>query len=532
MSEDITNTSIMSEEIANDIDSFYFTKAGIIIPMVTGSISFLSSMLIISIVLRSMSGIKTTYHRIIVGLSSADCLTSLAIALTTIPMPKDVIYPFEMPSYGNIATCEAQGLVFMMGNAFVFCMNGILNIYYVCTLRYNMTEITFRYYLEIPLFILSLVISITLPSTALLNQELLNPSPYDPFCVANSYPLDCTKVDNPECRGGGGSGAFAPMFYSTISLGFITLMITMALIVHSFYRNARSQRKALKDKPSEEVDGKYEALKHAQETSSIIGRQALMYIAAFFITWIFGLAQFVLKERNETTELLSVLTMIFQPLQGFFNLIIFVYHKVQTLRRVNADLTVAEALEKVFLFPSQMEDWATVSNLNMVIDQFVVDQQLIFENRRSAAMNLYDRRVDSEDSAVVGRGDFDDSVVAKMSASRGVVEAEASSDNISPLEPVAGGVWSSKPVSSSQRSNYSGLSYAAPSATSIFIPGFKGPSIAATQSQIYNEGTKNVTTATPDIVAVAGMSRESLNDDVATINDQLSGFSFSSLISK
>jgi hypothetical protein len=39
MSEDITNTSIMlSEESANDIDSFYFTKAGIIIAMVTGSI--------------------------------------------------------------------------------------------------------------------------------------------------------------------------------------------------------------------------------------------------------------------------------------------------------------------------------------------------------------------------------------------------------------------------------------------------------------------------------------------------------------
>jgi hypothetical protein len=173
-----------------------------------------------------MSGIKTTYHRIILGLSSADCLTSLAIALTTIPMPKDVIYPFEMPSYGNIATCEAQGLVYMMGNAFVLCMNGILNIYYLCTLRYNMREKIFRCYLEIPLFIVSLVISITLPSIALLNQELLNPSPYYPVCVANSYPLDCTKADNPECRGGGGRGALSPLFYCTITIFFFTLIIS------------------------------------------------------------------------------------------------------------------------------------------------------------------------------------------------------------------------------------------------------------------------------------------------------------------
>ena len=227
---------------------------------------------------------------------------------------------------------------------------------------------------------------------------------------------------------------------------------------------------------------------------------------------------------------MTISRMIFQPLQGFFNLIIFVYHKVQTLRHADDDLTVAEALEKVFFFPSRMEDRATVSNLNMVIDQFVLDQQRIFENRRAAAINIYDRRVDLEDSVVVGRGDFDDSDVPTMSGSRGDNEAEALSDNISPLEPVGDGVWCSKPVSSSQRSNHSGVSYAASSATSIFISGFKGPSVAATQSRIYTEGINNETTAKPDIEAVAGMSRESFNDDVATINDQLSGFSLSSLI--
>jgi hypothetical protein len=121
-----------------------------------------------------------------------------------------------------------------------------------------------------------------------------------------------------------------------------------------------------------------------------------------------------------------------------------------------------------------MEDRATVSNLNMVIDQFVVDQQRSFvENRRTAAMNLYDRRVDSEDSVVVGRGDFDDSDVATMSGSRVVVEVEASSHNISPLEPVGDGVWSSKLVSSSQRSNHISVSHAASSSLSLFITRIK-----------------------------------------------------------
>ena len=345
----------MSED--TEMDSFYFTKAAIIIAMVTGSISFLSSMIIISIVLRSMSGIKTTYHRIIFGLSSADCLTSLMIALTTIPMPKDVIYPFEMPSYGNIATCEAQGLIFMMGNGLGLCMNGILNIYYLCTLRYNMPEKTFRCYLEIPLYIAAFVLCVTVPSVTLIKEELLNPSPSYPFCVPNTYPLGCTKADNPECRGGGDSDIFGILFYYSMSLSFFTLMITMALIFHSFYRNARSLRKALKNNPSQEIDAKYEALQYAQETSSIIGRQALMYIAAFLITWVFGIVHFVLRDTgNDNNELLSILRMIFQPLQGFFNLAIFTYHKVCMCLRSDEDLTVGEAFGIVFLHPDKMKE--------------------------------------------------------------------------------------------------------------------------------------------------------------------------------
>ena len=83
-------------------NSFYFTKAGFIIPTVTGSISCLSSLTIIAFILRSKS--NTIYHRIMFGLSSADIITSLAIALTTLPMPKDVIYPFSGSSYVTIGT--------------------------------------------------------------------------------------------------------------------------------------------------------------------------------------------------------------------------------------------------------------------------------------------------------------------------------------------------------------------------------------------------------------------------------------------
>ena len=344
-------------------------------PTVTGSISLLSSMTIISIVLRSMSGIKTTYHRIILGLSSADCLTSLAIALTTIPMPKDVIYPFAMPSYGNIVTCEAQGFIYMMGNGLAFCMNGILNIYYLCTLRYNMTEKTFRCYLEIPLYIVSLAASVV-PSAFLIKDNLLNPSPVHPICMRHVYPDDCTKADNPECRGEGGHDKGTYLF--TLTLGFLILMITMALVVHSFYRNERKLRKAVKDNHIQEGDEAYKDLQHAQQSSSIIIRQALMYIAAFLITWILGFVQIAFLNEHitdehtteHTSDTMFVLKMIFQPLQGFFNLIIFAFHKVYMILQSDEDTTFTEAVGIVFLHPDEMDDSVQLSNLDLVLEGF------------------------------------------------------------------------------------------------------------------------------------------------------------------
>jgi len=353
--------------------TIFFTKAGNIIPTVTGTISFLSSSTIIYIILRSKSGVKITYHRIILGLSIADCLTSFVTLLTTIPMPKDVIYPFALASYGNVATCEAQGLVYIIGNAICFSMNGILNIYYLCSLRFNMKEHTFRNYLEIPLYILMLALSIGVSCGAFLNQEIINPSPTDPYCVPNSYPANCPEEDNPDCRGGGGRGAFTPGYLATLSIATFTLLVTMTLIIHAFYRNERKLRKAVKDKQIQEDDEAFQALLHAQEMFGIITRQAMMYIAAFVITWIFGVLEFlwqteVIAVSDRGVEILIILRIIFQPLQGLFNLIIFVYHKAHVNLRSDEDMTLGEAIIEIFLNTGNIEDSVQIHNLDVVFD--------------------------------------------------------------------------------------------------------------------------------------------------------------------
>ena len=240
-----------------------------------------------------------------------------------------------------------------------------------------MKEKTFRNYVELPLSILFPAATIGVVCGTLMNKQFLNPSPNDPYCVPTSYPLDCTIEDNPDCRGGvEGGGTFNHLRVAVMATATFTLLVTMTLIVHSFYRNERKLRKAVKDKQIQEDDEEFQALLYAQKMYGDITRQALLYIAAFVITWIFGFIEFlwqteVIELTERGAEALVYLRIIFQPLQGLFNLMIFVYHKVHTLRNADESLTLSEAFAKIFLFAGDMEDQAVFSNLNMVVDDYI-----------------------------------------------------------------------------------------------------------------------------------------------------------------
>jgi hypothetical protein len=99
-----------------------------------------------------------------------------------------------------------------------------------------------------------------------------------------------------------------------------------------------------------------------------------MYIAAFLITWVFGFFNFVLRDSSgsDNMELLSFLRMIFQPLQGFFNLIIFAYHKVYIVLLSDEDVTVGEAFGIVFLHPDKMKELVFTLDLDLEDDDISI----------------------------------------------------------------------------------------------------------------------------------------------------------------
>jgi hypothetical protein len=168
---------------------YVYTEAfGAVVPRFSGSISFFASGLIIYVIFRSPAKLSTVYHRIMFGMGIADMLTSLAMALTTIPMPRPNIsevvdsYGFEGSRYGNTGTCTAQGFFFMLGGLGTYLYNGTLCFYYACAIAFTMHESNIKKKVEPLLHLIPVGLGIVITSYPIFT-EMYNPTPGSSWCT-------------------------------------------------------------------------------------------------------------------------------------------------------------------------------------------------------------------------------------------------------------------------------------------------------------------------------------------------------------
>ncbi|GFH62093.1 hypothetical protein CTEN210_18569 [Chaetoceros tenuissimus] len=314
------------DEIDEEDNMIAFTKAGVILPTTSGSLSFVSSCLIMITILRSKQ--NTPYHRIMFFMSFWDSIASLSMALTTIPMPKDVEYDYAGPSYGNITTCEAQAFVIVLSSGLVLLSSILLSIYYICTIRYNISQAVFQKYTE-PIFLLiAIPISLSQPIIFFM-KDAFNPSPYDSFCLIDVYPRECLINEEMECLRGSKDIDELHLYLMTIpvAIQIAILIMAMLLIVHT-------------------------SCVQKEDTKFGIAVQAIMYIIACLLTW--GSAS--LYSLTESSSW-SILSLLFFPLQGFLNLMIFMFHKIYAYKTFNNTLiSTMDAVKLFFVRPDNFQD--------------------------------------------------------------------------------------------------------------------------------------------------------------------------------
>ena len=349
---------------------FYRTKKAIFIPAINGTLSFVSSALVLFLIFRSRC--KSSYHRIMAVFAFWDMVSSFAVALTTLPMPSDVsrFYKYAGRSYGNSATCSVQGFAILLGLGFTLSSTLVLSIYYLCMFRYKIDDKKWQR-VELMLWAVLTCCVLLVPVT-MLHLEMINAGPFETYCMAGVFAYPWTPCKGQEVERGSRSIAWAEDLFNNWNAAFCGLVLLLQIVsmililctVHAhdtMEANLSSESNKSSTQSQEEEDHQESETNKRASTIKVIAVQASMYIIASLLTWSFT----VISLFWEKAEWVSICKQLFNPLQGFLNAIIFVYHKVYTLRKSDIDLNFGEGLYKV-LFETHLVPEVLISSVRVV----------------------------------------------------------------------------------------------------------------------------------------------------------------------
>ena len=132
-----------------------------LLPILGGSLSLFASLFIIFQISRSDSRLKAPYSRLIFGLSFHDVLLSLCNIASTFAIPQDSsISSSPWGAHGNDITCSVQGTVLAISSITSPFYNFALCIYYLCVVKYSMSDERFSKNVEPALHIASILFMI------------------------------------------------------------------------------------------------------------------------------------------------------------------------------------------------------------------------------------------------------------------------------------------------------------------------------------------------------------------------------------
>eukprot|EP00554_Chaetoceros_debilis_P013693 CAMPEP_0194122658 /NCGR_PEP_ID=MMETSP0150-20130528/51434_1 /TAXON_ID=122233 /ORGANISM="Chaetoceros debilis, Strain MM31A-1" /LENGTH=386 /DNA_ID=CAMNT_0038815603 /DNA_START=359 /DNA_END=1519 /DNA_ORIENTATION=- len=282
------------------------------------------------------------------------------------------------------------------------------------TIRYGMNEKMLKKFFEPAAYTVGFIITSSIPLLGFF-MNWYNPTPFEPYCSLGPYPFECLRDEDVECiRGGVQDSVFrASGVIVTVGIAshIIILTTSMTLIIlsvmkaekkaknisittgstdstgsglHNNINNANAPIEIRDDatsagagRASQEEDLDLEkwnendlsayVLELANRRKMIVG-QATMYVGAFLLTWIFT----VISYLNESSKFIMAAKLIFQPSQGLFNSLIFVYHKIDNVRRSDDELSVWEALKIMILRPQDVTE--IFINVDVVIDDLLVNR--------------------------------------------------------------------------------------------------------------------------------------------------------------
>ena len=321
------------------------------IPRISAPLSVIGSSTIVYIILKDRKRkLKRVYHRLLLAYSSIDAICSFNLALSALVVPQGT--PGVWGSHGTSATCEASGFITQYSLSLGVYASFIC-VYYVLVLRYGIREKTLAKRVE------PFVHAFSLITPAVLGAIMIHQDNYNPtnvmmgWCFINVYPMDCLRREEIECQRGAGYQFWlilnnAPFFFF-MAVVLVSCWLTYTKVRSSEKRGARWSFHHQNTANHLAAQQSRASVRRVRETAT----QAFLYIAAFFLTYIFfGIGTLfgpstTTKENRSFYFPVVVLTKIFLPLQGFWNCFIYIRPRYKALQLRNPNWSMWTVLRAI-----------------------------------------------------------------------------------------------------------------------------------------------------------------------------------------
>jgi hypothetical protein len=304
---------------------FYYTQ---IIGKVGGIASCVGSGYILQDVLRNPDKrTKSIYHRIMLGLSITDIISSIFIfILGSWPMPTGS----WLWAAGNIVICDVTAFLGLLGAIGSMMYNCSLATFYLLQLKFNWPDRKMKAIeklLHIVPCILSFAFCIVIFSTKMFG-------PHVGHCwISLPYPRGCDQPESEvECIRGAFNNRIYYLAINLINLLCIIYVSASMFFVYTGVRNIEIRAEKYSFMARFQADKK-----KTRKRSRRVMLQGILYSAAMVLLWIFTairiLHVLILKRDN---VVLAFISDTITPIQGLFNALIYmtpVFRKMLKTRR-------------------------------------------------------------------------------------------------------------------------------------------------------------------------------------------------------
>lgn len=276
-------------------------------------------------------------NRFLLAMGLVDILASLGVLFSALPMPKESqLYG----AFGNQTTCVIQGFLIELGMTVIPCYNACQCIWFLKSIKYNMTARDFRAKIEPYCHAVALLIPLGLMiATSALG--MYGPSFGNTMCGGLSASESESSDDRKPTILIGSLRALI------LCLSFIIIVSCMTAIYCSFRHQERTMRRY-----STSASGMQWRPTMTLEETKEVAIQGLLFSLAFILSFLFPTLNGSLFGGDPSFLLIP--QSIFTPLQGFWNFVIYTSRSVRRIRLDYTDLWLYQVVWKLVFHPNEV----------------------------------------------------------------------------------------------------------------------------------------------------------------------------------